>query len=104
MTTRKSSSLFVSQTGAIAFIGKMITRLHSFLKRTSNFRAEAESSYIFLRFETENVLTLRHRNETRGHPDNGNQSDGELQQQIPKSSQSDVRYNRRIIDFAPVIC
>ena len=28
------------------------------LKRTSNFGAKAERSYIFLRFETENVLKM----------------------------------------------
>ena len=34
-------------------------RLHSvFLIRTSNFGAEAERSYIFLRFEAENVLKM----------------------------------------------
>ena len=30
----------------------------SFAIRTSNFRAEAEHSYIFLRFEAENVLKM----------------------------------------------
>ena len=34
------------------------TTLFFFFIRTSNFGAEAERSYIFLRFEAENVLTM----------------------------------------------